>query len=70
MSTTEDDKKTFTCRSCKTDNLLENAMLLHWCSVEVSEAEAEAEAVVNLEKVEMDLVLVVLKTIFKFYLVC
>ena len=54
-----DRKKTFTCKSCKTDNLLENAMLLHWCSVEVavkdtvtnsSANEIAAETVASLEE--------------------
>jgi hypothetical protein len=49
MSDTEDEKKTFTCKSCKTDNLLENVMLLHWCS------EAEAEAVVEVEEAVVNL---------------
>ena len=35
MSTTEAKKSTFTCKS---DNLLENAMLLHWCDQENSSA--------------------------------
>ncbi len=35
MSTTE-PKKTFTCKSCKTDDIIENVMLLHWCDKEVA----------------------------------
>jgi len=41
MSTTE-AKKTFTCKSCKTDNILENAMLLHWCDQDNTSALAES----------------------------
>jgi len=35
MSTIE-LKKTFTCKSCKTDDIIENVMLLHWCDKEVA----------------------------------
>ena len=44
MSTTE-PTKTFTCKSCKTNDVIENAMLLHWCDKEVASAN-EIEAAV------------------------
>ena len=50
MSITE-DKKTFACKSCKTINLLENAMLLHWCDQEKSLEVASLE-VASLETVK------------------
>ena len=58
MSTTE-AKKTFTCKSCKTVNFLEDAMLLHWCdqdktseaeTVNSSSANEIVAAVASLEK--------------------
>ena len=45
MSTT-----TTKCASCKIDILLEDAMLLHWCTKEVISANEIAAAVANLEK--------------------
>ena len=49
MSTTE-AKKTFTCKSCKTVNFLEDAMLLHWCDQDKTSANEIVAAVASLEK--------------------
>lgn len=50
MSIIEDKKITFTCKSCKTDNLLEDAMLLHWCDQEnTSVASSSANEIVAAE---------------------
>ena len=44
MSTVEAIKPTRKCESCKTDILLEDVMLLHWCDQEAVTSEAVTSA--------------------------